>query len=63
MYENFFKVYDIISAEDPEIQIAFVCTILDCVASANKMTTTELINYIRPLIVDVNDFLGPVINY
>ena len=60
MYEKFFKVYDIISEEDPEIQIAFVCTILDYVASANKMTTTELMDYIRPLIVDVNDFLGPI---
>ena len=62
MFEKFNQVYDIISEVNPETQMVFVCALLDYVASANKVSTPELIDFIRPIVVDVNETLGPVIS-
>lgn len=54
-----FQVMEAISKLDPEQSQVLWCMVTDFVAAKNGIPAREIINTLVPLVVDVNDMMGP----
>ena len=54
-----FQVMEAVSKLDPEQSQVLWCMVTDFVAAKNGIPAREIINTLVPLVVDVNDLMGP----
>lgn len=54
-----FQVMEAVSKLDPEQSQVLWCMVTDFVAAKNGIPAREIINTLVPLVVDVNDVMGP----
>ena len=54
-----FQVMEAVSKLDPEQSQVLWCMVTDYVAAKNGIPAGEIINTLVPLVVDVNDLMGP----
>lgn len=57
-FDQFDAIWEIIRGNDPDTNQIILCTLIDYVAGQIGLKGSELVEYLMPLLQEVNDIMG-----